>query len=475
MKLVVLGSILLSTQLSWAESAKPSQCAAAILGQVSQNQTVSNWEQRRASMVTLTPRIERRPLILTTGDRKDSIGMDAADYRIDTADPSLLMPIHYPDGTTKLRINFSGLRYIEFDRAEDVFKGGIKKVRRSRGFYADGTEMVGAYHNEAWPWDVVIYKNDEGEQIALGGVMRQFEQGRLPNVAHHNFSRSRWWGKVKHIQLADGSFEEHILWQGPVHDFNVTPHRAWEFHGYGGTLVTQFNSVTGIHEPLKLKNGNYLLAYERVVEERDNRPWVTTTMMREMDPSLKFTVGPEIETTQIKSSKTGAYYQALRRGTPEHFEGILREGDNVLFDRKNKQFIKVGSANDYVRTYGIYLDYAAPGAPAQSKYKNAVNDEGELIDFARTLKLREMYNATWVGRPQLIYDPKGQLWLLFHFVDKNTIPPGGPVEGWPSAEDFPKYARTTGMLPVQLVKDKRGQPSLQLDIEDKYKELFNVR
>jgi hypothetical protein len=68
----------------------------------------------------------------------------------------------------------------------------VRTGHRSRGFYKDGPEMTGAYHNEAWPWDVVIYKNDLGEWIALGGVMEQPEPGQLPNVARDNRTRSRW-------------------------------------------------------------------------------------------------------------------------------------------------------------------------------------------------------------------------------------------------------------------------------------------
>lgn len=146
--------------------------------------------------------VQRRPIVKTSGLRKDaSADIDAADIKIDTADPSLVMPITYPNGVMKYRINFSGLRYIEANTPMELFKGGIQKVQRSRGFYKDGTEMTGAYHNEAWAWDVVIYKNEAGELIALGGVMEQAVAGKLPNVAHDNRSRSRWWGKVIHKEV----------------------------------------------------------------------------------------------------------------------------------------------------------------------------------------------------------------------------------------------------------------------------------
>lgn len=412
--------------------------------------------------------IERRPIVKTSGAREDaSKDIDPADFRVDTADPSLVMPITYPNGVTKFRVNFSGLRFIEANSPAELFQPGIRKVMRSRGFYKDGTEMVGAYHNDAWPWDVVIYKNDAGQQIALGGVMEQKESGKLPKVSEYNRTRSRWWGTVSHVEVSPGIYEEHIVWQAPVHDFNIAKHQGWEYHGYGGTLVTAFNPATGIHEPIKNKNGNYTLMYERVIEERHGMPWMTTTFMREMHPSLTHTVGPEIEVTNVISPVTGQLFKALMRGDSHQTEGFLREGDNVLKERNRNQFVKAGSANDYVRQYGVYLDYREPGADAVGPYKNVVDEQGELIDFATTMNLREMMNATWVGRPQLNYDPSGKLWLFFHFVPRDTIPAGGPVEGWPSAEDFPKYARITAMLPVKFKYDRKGQPHLVKDIDSK--------
>ncbi len=417
--------------------------------------------------------IQRRPIIKTSGLRQSaSSDIDPADVKIDTADPSLVMPITYPNNVTKYRINFSGMRFIEADSPAELFLPGIQNVKRSRGFYKDGTEMIGAYHTDAWPWDVVIYKNDKNEWIALGGVMRQPEPGKLPNVQQHNQSRSRWWGKVSHIEITPGVFEEHIIWQAPVHDFNLSEHKTWKYHGYGGTLVTEFNFKTKLHEPVKNENGNYTLTYERVTEEKDGQPWITTTFMREIDPSLKRTVGPEIETTNLTSPKTGNLFEALRRGDDHTTAGYLREGDNVLKELKKNQFIKVGSANDYVRKYGIYMDYRDSGTGFVGPYKNVTDDQGQLIDFATTLKLRELFNATWVGRPQLNYDPNGKLWLLFHFVPIESIPNGAPVEGWPSKENFTQYGRITALIPVKIEHDKKGQPLLVKDIDPEFAYMF---
>ncbi len=416
--------------------------------------------------------IERRIKILTTGNRINaSADMDPGDFKIDSADPSLIMPIHYPNGVIKYRINFSGMRFIEADRPEDFFHGGIHTVRRSRGFYADGTEMVGPYHNASWPWDVVIYRNDRGENIALGGVMRQPAPGELPDVARDNKTRSRWWGKVVHVKNAQGIIEEHIIWQGPVHDFNIHPQNpdSWVYHGYGGTLLTQFNPKTGEHELIKNSRGNYILFYERVTEEKlmpdgQSKPWVTTMFARDMDPSMTHTVGEEYPVTDLISPETHTYFKALKRGGENENDGYLAEGGNVLIERSTHTMIKAFSANDYVRQYGIYLDYLPKGADPESMFKPVIDQNGELIDFAKTMNLREILDATWLGRPQLTYDPTGKLWLECHFVPKSSIPPGGPIEGWPSREDFVKYGRISAIVPVRIEMVK-GQPHLVLDLD----------
>ena len=422
--------------------------------------------------------IERRIKVLVSGLRKHAVStIDPADIRIDFADPSLVMPITYPNGVTKYRINASGLRYIEADRPDDFFRGGVFKVQRSRGFYADGTEMTGAYHNEAWSWDVVTYKNDQGQMIALGGTMAQPAPGVLPNVAQHNSSRSRWYGTVEHVETLPGVYEERIYWQAPVHDFNRAPHTDWNYHGYGGTLLTKWNAKSKLHEPVKLANGNYLLFYERVTEQKTRQdgskfPFVTTMFSREMDPSLKTTVGKEYLATDIKSETTGEYFKATKRGKADETDGYLAEGGNV-FVTESGDYLKAFSANDYVRQYGIYLDYLPKGSDPRKTFKPVVDEQGELIDFAAKLNLREIMHGTWLGRPQLERDQQGKLWMKFHFVPIESIPKGAPVQGWPTAQDFVKYGRITAMAPVKIVTDSKGQPNLELDVDQRFEQLYN--
>lgn len=464
-----------------ANSSLASAITCESVFQKTQKQFKKVLRERRTNMFSRdaseTGPIERRIKVLVSGLRKHAVdSIDPADVRIDFADPSLVMPITYPNGVTKYRINASGLRYIEADQPDSFFRGGVFKVQRSRGFYADGTEMKGAYHNEAWSWDVVTYKNDQGQTIALGGTMAQPAPNILPNVARDNSSRSRWYGTVEHVETSPGAFEERIRWQAPVHDFNRTPHTDWNYHGYGGTLLTKWNKVSKLHEPVKLDNGNYLLFYERVTEQKARPdgtkfPFVTKMFSREMDPSLTTTVGKEYLATEIKSKTTGDYFKATKRGQAHEEDGYLVEGGNV-FITPTGDYLKAFSANDYVRKYGIYLDYLPKGSDPRKTFKPVVDENGELIDFASRLNLREIMHGTWLGRPQLERDQQGKMWMKFHFVPIESIPKGAPVEGWPSAEDFVKYGRITAMAPVKIATDDKGQPNLELDIEQKFRYLY---
>ncbi len=467
-RIFILSGLLISTQMPSVTNAAD-QC-----GLIFRTQKQLTAARHRMSQSDKSTTIERREKILTNGERASAApDMDIEDIRIDSADPSLVMPIHYGNGITKYRINFSGMRYIETDHPGDFFRGGVRHVEHSRGFYADGTEMTGPYHNASWPWDVVIYKNDQGENIALGGVMKQPGPGLLPNVQENNRTRSRWWGKVKHVVNSNGKLEEHIIWQGPVHDFNQNNDpNSWLLHGYGGTLLTKFNPATGENELVKNKRGNYILFYERVTEEKEmpngiKMPWVTTMFSREMDPSMTHTVGEEVPVTSVKSAVTQDYFKAMRRGDENQTDGYLAEGGNVLMDLQTHSYVKAFSANDYTREYGIYLDYLPKGSNPQSLFKPVVDKNGELIDFATKMHLRELMHATWLGRPQLIHSPDGKLWLLFHFVPVETIPPGGPFQGWPTKEAFVKYGRITAMVPVRL-ETLNEQPNLVLDIDPRF-------
>lgn len=160
-------------------------------------------------------------------------------------------------------------------------------------------------------------------------------------------------------------------------------------------------------------------------------------------------------------------FKSTIRGDQSHPSGYLAEGGNVLIEKKTGMVIKAFSANDFVGRYGIYLDYLPAGENLKSTFKPVIDQSGELIDFASTMNLRELLDATWLGRPQLEYAPDGKLWMKFHFVPIQSIPPGFPVEGWPTPEQFVGYGRIAAEAPVKIVFNSDGVPHLELDIDPK--------
>jgi hypothetical protein len=412
--------------------------------------------------------IQRRIKILTDGTSSNP----ESPFIVDSPDPSMILPIRYPNNETRFRINFTGMFYIEAENPETFFRGGIFTIQHSRGFYEDGTEMELLYDGSASPWDVVIYENDDGEQIAFGGVMPQPEKGKLPDLSM-NATRSRWWGTVSHRKLKSGGYEEKIYWQAPLHDFNRQDREeVWEGHGYGGILLTKFDEAQGFHVPEKMPNGNFLMFYERVAEEKEAPdrgvlPWITTLFSRELTPDLKSSTGPEHLTSSVISPITNDYFDAVCRGDRAE-NGFLIEGASILFEKDRGQWIKSFSANEFTGRYGIYLDYLPPGADPRELFNPVMDRKGELIDFASVLHLREILKATWVGRPVLEYAPDGKLWLRFHFVPTDLLPKGAPHEGLPPYELWGSYPRFIAQVPVKIEYSREGVPTLAWDLDDEF-------
>lgn len=528
---LIVSSVIFTSLSLYAGGVSAKSCKAVVQGQLAFEEKYNleelrqKWDKlsekekqfyRREHIYSADPvglaEVQRRPKEMTSGDHADTVGVvNQGDVRLDNADPSIVQQIVYPDGTVKFRVGTSGHFFMEFDNPVDAYRGGIKKVSRSRGFYQDGTEFKGPYHPAAWPWDVVIYRNRDGEQIALGGVMRQPAPGQLPNVAEHNPSRSRTWGIVNHVKKADGTWEERVTFYKPVHDFNRRGggHQGWELHGYGGVLKTVFNPLKGYNEPLVDKDGFYELDYERVKTAKtvDGRsmPWETNLFTRKMHPSLKTTVGPEVEIMPIKNPKTGDYFIGSRRGQNGKVDGYLLEGGNFFRSLTESIDLTVFSGGDYVSRYGIFMGQKKYD---ETTYQPIVDRDGELIDFADTLNLRKIFNGNWVGRGlieiaptdallkaiaekravvydeqpgkvydrkthKLIYEASKHLWLRFHYLDLSTLPEGYSGDGWaPSYEIFVQLARLVAQVPVKLVKDKKGQYYPVLDVEPKFRFMY---
>ncbi len=403
---------------------------------------------------------ERRLKTLTSGRYADTDGtIDPRDQHIDAADPSGPFWLSLPDGRQVVRIYLSGLRYLQADSLDELLSGGIQTVRRIRGFYADGTEMTGLYHEDSFPWDPELHLRPDGVLIGHGGVMAQAVPGQSPKVRAHNQARTRMWAHVKHSRLASGDFEEQWYFQGslfgpPVLDRWVT---AEHQHNYGATF---FRNPDGRY--LRDCNGHFYMIYERVTEELNGKPWNTEIFVRRVNPEMTRAVGPE-HRVQSTRKPNGQPFEASRRGGGH--DGFLFEGGRPLkwHDGRKWRWVVAFSGGDYVSTrYGFHIAVSENEDP-MSEYKTVVDPSGEAVDFAEYLRC--LLNATWgPGRPSLFYDERGQLWGLFHYISKDQIPDDEVKDGWPATpQQFVRRFRRVGLIPITLSSAPNG-PQLNLEL-----------
>lgn len=405
---------------------------------------------------------------LTSGLHEHSDGtIDPREPAIDTADPSAPFTLTLPNGKRVVRIYFSGLRFLESDTLDDILKGGTQTVRRIRGFYADGTEMTGLYHQDYFPWDPELHVLDDGTMIAHGGVAPQPGPGQLPPPVRGNVGRTRMWAKVKFFEREPGKYEEHWIFQGslfghePTFDNWVTNKH---FHNYGATL---FRWPDGSY--VRDEAGKYIMVYERVTEERDRLPWNTEVFAVKVDPSLTTTVGPSV-LVQSTRRADGSFFKVSERDGGR--KGYLLEGGRpiaVKFEGGYRWIIAMSGGDFVSDRYGIKLAFSQNDQPI-SAYSPVVDANGEMIDFA--IVLRCVLNATWgPGRPSLFYDDHGRMWMAMHFISKDQIPDGEVKSGWPrTMEEFTRRHRRAAVVPVKIVF-QRGQPQLQLNAVDAKTEL----
>jgi len=449
--LFVLGLIV--APLTGATPARPLSCEPELL-------TLSEKRDPEHS-----PRSLRTIKILTSGHHADSDGtIDPREPAIDTADPSAPFFLTLPNGKKVVRIYLSGLRYLQGATLEDLLKGGIQKVHKIRGFYADGTEMNGLYHEDSFPWDPELHVLDDGTMIGHGGVIPQVTPGTIPTVRNHNAARTRMWAKVEFVETKPGHFEERWHFQGSIFGHTPTFDRwlsSQHFHNYGATF---FRWPDGRY--VRDEQGNYTMLFEGVTEERLGKPWNTEVFAIKVDPTLTRTIGTPILIQSTRKGKTrSVHFKASerQRGT----EGYLLEGGRPIAVKFNGRYrwIVAMSGGDYVTTrYGVHLSFNDSENP-MSPYSPVLDSSGELIDFAHILRC--LLHATWgPGRPSLFYDSFGRLWMAIHFISKHQIPDGEVKDGWPaSPEEFIRRHRRTAVVPVKITFH-RGQPNLILDASD---------
>ncbi len=419
-------------------------------------------------------KIERRIKILTTG-RSDI----ESEFLIDSPDPSVVHRVRYPNNTWGYRISFTGMFYIEAPSPKIFYQGGDFKILKSAGQYPDGTKMDFSYDGYASPWDTIIYQNTTGENIAFGGMMEQQTGGVLPEL-DFNWTRSRWWGTVQHIKNANGHYDETIHWQrsltrpaDELNEFN------WLGHSYGGTLLSHFDAKSQMLLPLLSAENNFTFFYETVTSDLHSMPWETSIVAKQLHGSLKKTLGEtKLSVSPQKSDSSDffethhqnddqAYYHAASRGENAQ-NGYLVEGPQVMVHEPTGVLLQTFSAGDFTGRYGMYLAFLPYAFDPLSRFEPAVDKYNELVDFAESLHLRDILQATWMGRPALDVDPDQNLWLRFHFVPVDILPPGAPIEGHPPYEYLGSYPRYAAQIPVKIVFDKQNRPAIEWDLDPEF-------
>jgi hypothetical protein len=422
-------------------------------------QRLVQMEKADASSVHLP---ERRLKILTTGLHKDSDGsFDPRDEFLDTADPSAPFWLTYPNGKRVVRIYFSGFRYIEANSLDELLRGGIPQLKRIRGFYADGTEMTGLYHQDSFPWDPELHQLPDGTLIGHGGVMFQRQPGTLPKVCEDNCSRSRQWAKVVFNEIRPGVYEERWYFQGSIYSskpsFTWTDPDAGHFHNYGATFFRYPNG-----EYVRDRDGNFFMTYERVSEEKNGLPWVTEIFGVKVDPTMTHVIGPEIPIQQVRSPSGKPYVSSQRAGGSQ---GFLLEGPRPFpwYVEGKLRWIILFSGGDYVSDkYSVSIAVSKDENPL-SAYTPVTDSQGELIDFSNSV--RQFIDGTWQGRWNAFWDEHGRVWAVGHFISKAEIPDGEVKSGWPAtAPEFNRRHRRVMLIPLKIV-NVHGLPHLQLDVD----------
>jgi hypothetical protein len=355
----------------------------------------------------------------------------------------------------------SGLRFLKFSSLDEMVRGGTKIIHRVRGFYQNGMEMTGPYHTSSYPWDGELHQLPDGKFIAHGGAMVSFGPNHLPKVVDENQSRTRQWAEVKFDLKQDGSLDEKWTFIDSIFNDKPLPNDPrWitenHKHKYGATLG---RDAKGNY--VRDEQGNYEMVYERVVEEKDCKPWLTSLFGCKVTPDLKRVIeGSEVSLINITNPKTGKPFKSSERNKGNN--GYLLEGPRPfqVVISGVKTWVIFFSGGDYVTTeYGIHMAIAKPGAGMLGEYQAVVDEKGELIDYA--VDLRNMIGASWgPARPSVALGvapgPNGEMWMENHFVLKNNLPDDFVKSGWPLPEHFIHYPRQVGLTPFKWkIKDNR--------------------
>ncbi len=277
------------------------------------------------------------------------------------------------------------------------------------------------------PWDLAVEQWPD-ENILYAGVMTP-----TADHVHAVFAEDNWNRRVFAFRMKNG------IWMREPRPITYPETKSWIGHSYG-------------HQFIKDENGQTWIFYERVMEEKESKPWITGLFARKM-------------LTPFRSSKneikifdpTNLPYAALNR----QFGGKLVEGARpyrVSINGKNKFVILFSSGDFPTNNYGINMAFSDQ---LLGPYQPALNgDETDLKDFGKPL--RNSGDFAWgPSRASLFYNSEGSAFILFHAV-RARLWPDFDFEHWPDFGSMPVY-RDYFIAPVDFEAGTENGVGIQMN------------
>jgi hypothetical protein len=328
--------------------------------------------------------------------------------------------------------------YLEFESLADLLAGGKAHPRSL-------TLVPGLSGPGAQPWDLMVHRWPDGQEVLYGGVM--LPTGR--RSVHAQWPTDNWTRRIYAFRR-----DEQGRWV--MHDqplFNaITPGQAPTMigHAYGHHFKTILRQT-----PSGPSEETWLFHEEvsRQIQTRKGPRLVTELFARKMiDP---FTASPE----RVK---------LLGVGDPPRF-GARENGDFLLegprpfettLGGEAYHFITFSSADFANDRYDIHFAYRRGDGIGEYKpfLRRGADGRDELTPFAERLKLK--HGLSWVGRAHVIRTPDGGLAAVFHGVRK-LIRPGVDYSGKQPA-DLGAFHRAVFTAPLRITLGGDGEPTIEL-------------
>lgn len=339
----------------------------------------------------ITPRRRMRRTLARADHRMGIRQLTGRDLRVGQtefavrapADPSVYQ---LPDGRVQLWGTFE--TYFEYDSLDDLLRGAAPRVM-----------PVPAAPESAW--DRMIHRWPDGREVLYAGTMTAPGGDRPAEWPADNWTRRIY----PYTRGADGRWVrgERPLFN-PVSD-GMQPTMIGHAYGHHFKTVTRRVGDREVSETW--------LIHEEIVGEQPTRTEIFARRM--IDP---FTASAE------KVKLVGVEYEG--RPVGKRLGGdLLVEGARpfeVELAGETYHFLSFSAGDFSSDNYDINFAWRRgdPIGPYQPYVARGAGGEVELRGFGEAIKRR--YQLSWLGRAHVVRDGRGELWAVFHAVDKTIRP-----------------------------------------------------